>query len=249
LEKAVRLDRNREDISRFLVHLTRDYKGENAKENLLNILIKKTIFARNAHCLVSNRFNQMGFNDTLKKEFNTVCFTETPLTQIKQLASEIKGRKIQLQPYGLVFWKENLFDRGASPAIYINAKGTPINKFLLDDFDRIFKGITTLNKFKKCEVEHYENIIHYYSLINIVSDKHDFLWEREWRYHGRFMFEYIDLVAIVAENPDSFEEECKKKIPSDQIEDISKIPIIDPDWTYEEVIEQLAISVWNKLNG
>lgn len=249
MEKAVRLDRHREDISRFLVHLTRDYKGENAKENLLNFLIEKTICARNAHCLVSNKFNQMGFNDDLKKEFNTVCFTETPLTQIKQLASAIKGRRIQLQPYGLVFWKEKLFNKGASPAIYINAKGTPIDKFLLEDFDRLFENITTLHKFKKCQKEHHTNIIHYYSLINMVNDKHNFLWEREWRYHGMFMFEYIDLVAIIAKNPDSFEEEFKKKIPSNQIEDISKILIIDPDWTYEEVIEQLAISVWNKLNS
>jgi len=40
---------NRDDLSRFLVHLTRDFEGELARHNLVQILKEKTIEARNAH--------------------------------------------------------------------------------------------------------------------------------------------------------------------------------------------------------
>lgn len=245
----MKLHRDREDLSRFLVHLTRDYEGKSAKDNLLNILKDRKIFARNAHCLVKYKLDQMKFSKVLKKKFNTVCFTETPLTQINQLTANIEGRQIKLKPFGLIFWKEDLFGKGASPAVYINAKGTPISRFLLDEFDSIFDGITTLKELKKVEADHYKSIVHYYSLINVVNDKHDFLWEREWRHHGNFSFDYYDLVAIIAEDPTSFEKECKQSLDDDQLEDVDKIPIISPDWTYEEVIEELAVTIWNKLQG
>ncbi|WP_155960607.1 hypothetical protein [Fischerella sp. PCC 9605] len=229
--------------------MTRDYEGKRAKENLLNILKDQKIVARNAHCLVKYKINQMGFSSLLRQSFNTVCFTETPLTQIKQLTAEIKDRKIQLKPYGLVFWKEKLFDKGASPAIYINAKGTPIKEFILDEFDRVFEDVRQLKELKKTEKEHYKSIVHYYSLINVVSDEHDFLWEREWRHHGDFYFDYTDVVAIIAENPQYFEKYCERNLDYNQLEDIEKIPIINPDWNYEEVIEQLAITIWDKLQN
>jgi hypothetical protein len=118
--------------------LTRDYDGSSAEINLINILRTKTIEARNAHCLVMHKLGKMGFTSLLTKKFSTVCFTETPLTQIKKIATRIPGRRIQLKPFGLIFWKDPLFESGASPAIYINAKGTLIDKFILDEFDGIF---------------------------------------------------------------------------------------------------------------
>jgi len=244
----MKIARNREDISRFLVHLTRDYEDNPSKNNLINILREKTIFARNAHCLVMHKIKQMGFSNVLKKKFNTVCFTETPLTQIKQLVSEIEGRKIRLKPYGLIFWKDDLFEKGSSPAVYINAKGTSIDRFLLDEFDNIFKDVKTLNMLRKLEEEHSGNIVHYYSLINIVKDRHDFMWEREWRHHGDFKFKYKDIVAIIAEFPERFEKDCKRLLSSRSYSYIKRLPIITPDWTYEELIEEFAITIWDKLS-
>jgi len=238
---------NREDLSRFLVHLTRDYDGECASSNLISILKDKTIYARNAHCLVTHKIKNMGFSDLLKCQFNTVCFTETPLTQIRQLASEIEGRKIQLKPYGIVFWKNNLFEKGASPAVYINAKGTSISRYLLDEFDSLFKNVSTYKKLQKIKPAHVKNIVHYYSLINVVKDKHDFLWEREWRYHGHFAFNYADIVAIIADRPNRFEKMCEEKLGDKKFNYIKKIPIINPEWTYEELLEKFAVMIWNKL--
>ena len=242
----MRLKREREDLSRFLVHLTRDYGNSLARNNLLSILKRRKIFARNAHCLVSPKIKNMGFSKILTIKFNTVCFTETPLTQIKQLVSDIENRKIKLKPYGLVFWRDVLFDEGASPAIYINAKGTSVSKFLLDEFDTIFQNITTFKKLKKIEVQHYENIVHYYSLINVVKDEHDFLWEREWRFHGSFTFEYKDIVAIIAKNPDSFATLCEKKLDKETLNYVRRLPIISLKWNYEELMEEFAIKIWEK---
>jgi hypothetical protein len=241
----MKLPNNRDDLSRFLVHLTRDYDGESAEANLINIIKKKTIEARNAHCLVMHRIRN--FTPVLKKKFKTVCFTEAPLTQLNRVVNEIKGRKIILQPFGLIFWKENLFELGASPAIYINAKGTSISQFLLNEFDSIFKNVKTFKKFKEQEKKHYTNIVQYYSLINVVNDKHDFMWEREWRHHGDFKFKYNDIVAIVAKDPDIFENWLEKNLTDRQYKFIKRLPIINPEWTYEELVEELAISIWDKL--
>ncbi len=239
---------NRDDLSRFLVHLSRDYDDESARENLINILKEKTIEARNAHCLVMHKINNLGFSNLLKGKFRTVCFTETPLTQIKQITQDIEDRKIHLKPYGLIFWKDDLFEKGSSPAVYINAKGTSISSFLLDEFGSIFKNVKTFKGLKKQERDHYINIVHYYSLINVVKDKHDFLWEREWRHHGDFKFDYEDIVAIIAKNPSGFEKLCKKKLNKKQYEFIERILFINPEWTYEELLEKLAIRIWQKLS-
>ncbi|MFA7474088.1 MAG: hypothetical protein WCY86_14355 [Spirosomataceae bacterium] len=213
-------------------------------DNLIAILNDKTIYAMNAHCLVKHAIESMGFSPTLQRQFYTTCFTETPLTQIKQLTKKIKGRRIELAPYGLVFWKNQLFNIGASPAIYINAKGTSISKFLLDEFRSIFNGITQFKSLKEAESAHYKNIVHYYSLINVVKDEHDFMWEREWRHHGDFRFTYRDVVAIVAQDPDRFRSTCQQHCNEQLTKYLNRLPIISPDFTYEELIEELAEITW-----
>lgn len=138
--------RKRDDISKFLVHLTKDNKKDkiNAIDNLINILDEKKIKAKNPHCLFNPIFDNLGFSKELKKQFNTVCFTEAPLDQIHKLTRNILKRQVNLQPYGLVFWKNKLLELGANPAIYINAKGTDMNNFLLNSFRKQFKNITCL---------------------------------------------------------------------------------------------------------
>ncbi len=76
----MKIPNNRDDLSRYLVHLTRDYDGELAQQNLVNILKEKIIEARNSHCLVMHKLEQLEFSKLLKNKFRTVCFTETPLT-------------------------------------------------------------------------------------------------------------------------------------------------------------------------
>lgn len=236
--------KKRDDLSKFLIHLTRDYSDSSATDNLVNILKQKKIKAKNPYCLFIHKLNQMDFSKVLKKKFNTVCLTETPLTQINMLSANIPNRKIKLKPYGLIFWKDDLLEKGANPAIYINARGTKLRNFLLNEFENQFSGVKTLKKFKEND-DFYNEIIQYYSLINIISTNHDFSWEREWRFLGDLKFDYKEIVAIIAEDPDSFEKECEREINKNKFKKIQKIPIIDPNWNYEEVIEEMSYRIWN----
>lgn len=205
------------------------------------MLTNKSIEARNAHCLFRYEFDR--FSPVLKREFNTVCLTETPLTQIHRLTGEIPGRRIALEEYGLVFSKDAMIGKGASPSVYLNAKGTKLKQYLLSRFRTDFQNITKLKTLKNKQASHYRSIIQYYSLINIIADNYDFAWEREWRYHGHFKFNYRDIVAIVAEDPASFESYCKKTLTPERFKYIERIPIISAHYSYEEVVEAMSAKI------
>lgn len=235
--------RNRPDFSRFLVHLTRDTDKIIAEENLINILKVKKLEARNYHCLFGPKLKKMNLTKKLKNSFKTVCFTETPIDQIFKLTAENFSRKIKLKPYGLVFWRDVLIGKGANPSVYINGDGTNLKKYLISEFDRHFKGVNALKRLK-IKQEYYQEIVQYYSLINLMSDKYDFSWEREWRINGDFKFLYRDIVAIVSPNPDKFIKSCRKKLTTKKMNFIDRIPIISSEWGYEQVIEELSEKLW-----
>lgn len=236
---------SRDDLSKFLVHLTRDYEGVSANNNLISIIENKVIEARNAHCLFKHDLNSLELSAVLRKQFNTVCFTEAPLPQIKRLIAKVAGRKIQLKAYGLIFDKSILLEKGVSPAIYINAQGTQLRNYLLDDFRSQFGEIKTLKGLRKTKQDYYKAIVQYYALINIISNRHNFTWEREWRLAGDFKFRYIDLVAVIADDPDNFELLCKKRLSKQNYRYIQMLPIISPNWNYEDIVEKMSLKIWN----
>ena len=124
-----------------------------------------------------------------------------------------------------------MVDEGANPALYINSKGTTLIDYLLSEFDNHFNGVNAFKKLKTQE-DFYREIVHYYSIVNVISEKYDFSWEREWRYSGHFEFDYVDVVAIVAKNPEKFEKKCGKEFKSKQLKKIRRIPVISPYWSY-----------------
>lgn len=240
--------RDRDDFSRFLVHLSREYDGKTAKNNLISILKSKSIYSRNPHCLFHRKINQIGFSQVLRRKFNTVCFTEVPLNQIRLITGNIKGRRIQLQPYGLVFWKQGLLDDGANPAVYVNSQADGLREFLLSEFDRHFKNQTSYRSFQKRYGSDADSIIRYFSLVNIISDKVDFSWEREWRFMGNFKFQFDQLVAIVVPRPNEFRRESPKHFTKVRWKEISRIPVISPEWNYERLVEELTLRLWEKAS-
>ena len=235
----------RDDLSKFLVHLTRDYGQASACDNLLSILRQKRICARNAHCLFMYEFDRLRFSKMLRERFQPVCFTEAPLPQIKRLISKVAGRSIELKPYGLVFDRQGLLERGANPAIYINAGTTRLKEFLLKQFRGQFDGITTLRGLKDTERAHYEAIVQYYSMVNIIRRTHDFTWEREWRLTGDLEFKYGEVVAIIAPEPEEFEDECKGALSPTKFRYVRRLPIISPEWSYEDIVEVMSARIWN----
>lgn len=236
--------RVRDDLSRFLVHLTRDYSDATAEDNLLSMLRQKRIEARNAHCLFAPKVSKIGFSNVLKKQFNTVCFTETPLNQLQHLAQEIPGRKIELCPFGLVFWKANLLEAGANPAVYINSKAKGLRELLLKQFDEHFKQLRQYRQFKLEFGNDADAIIRYYALINIISDRVDFSWEREWRVKGDFSFTFNQLVAIIAPDPKNFRKKADQYFGSKLLGEIARIPVVCPEWNYEQLVEEMTFRIW-----
>jgi hypothetical protein len=233
----------REDISRFVVHLTRDHQDSSAEENLLSIIRSQKIEARNAHCLFQHKFGAFQFSKTLRSKFNSVCLTEVPFAQLQHLAAPIVGRKIKLQPYGAVFRKADMLLKGASPAIYINAKGTSVRDYLLGQFEAHFQTRSQYRKFKADFAKDADAIINYYSLINVISDGHDFSWEREWRVMDDLRFDLMELYAIIVPDPDAFMKRCEKEFPS-KSGDLALIPMVSPAWNVERIIEELSIKLW-----
>lgn len=212
---------NRDDISRFVIHLTRDTKnGMSAKDNLLSILEDKEIKAFNHHCLFSPALNQT--DDKVQNKFNTVCFTETPLDKISHLFN-IDGRKVDLKPYGLVFEKEEFINKGGNPCIYTNGKG---NKSLESYLWFLFNN-SKANEFKD---EFYK----LGSIVNTMKENHDFSWEREWRISENFEVDQINIFAIISDDKDI-----------DLPVRYTGIPIINPEWNFEDIVFNLSWQLRN----
>jgi hypothetical protein len=102
--------RMREDLSRFVVHLTRDDRdtfatgGATARENFVSIVKERTIRRYRAHCLFNKRLKDLP--KEIQDMFRVACFTEIPLDQIHLVTGPIEGRQIRLESYGLVFKRE-----------------------------------------------------------------------------------------------------------------------------------------------
>jgi hypothetical protein len=215
---------NRDDVSQFVVHLTRnDSKdftdGGTAFKNLKSILKSKTIIATRPHCIFNAEIDEIGGD--FKKKCNVACFTETPLSQIHNIAKEIQGRRTMLEPYGLVFKKELLIQFGAQQAIYINSYNG--NAELRESVRELFD---------LCKEKPSSKLLKIIPYLNAMHEKYDFTWEREWRVSKNFKFKLADIVAVIL--PEDGEIDLKEKCAS------AGIATISPGWSYEQIVSQLA---------
>ena len=173
--------RFRSDISPFLVHLTRRHNSDGLQERLELIVRDKSLVVGDTE--VSDvRFGgntiEMEAEDR-KRFFGAVCFTETPLNEIHCLL-EIAYRQVNLEPYGLVFLKEQLQKRGVAPVLYLNNE--------CGDQDPVVRALFGLIE---TDPEAAEKLL---PLVSVFGKKLqppgarpqegtlDFIWEREWRF-------------------------------------------------------------------
>jgi hypothetical protein len=223
-KKKISAIADREDISQFVIHLTRstpNFPDEiPAIDNFISILKARCIEARNPHCLYSQALQKMDVKN--RSRFNVACFTEIPLNQIHLLVQQIEGRAIHLKPYGFVFKKEFLLSMGAQPAIYINSYDG--NRWLRDAADKLAELALPITRAKR--------LWRLMPFINAMHERYDFSWEREWRVLGPLQFDWSDLVCVI--------------LPEDQ-EDIWKdrfagvgMAVISPGWRYEQIVGQLS---------
>lgn len=213
----------RNDLSRFVVHLTRDDQkddpvhGRTAEENFEGIMNRLMIYALRPHCL-----HKTQIPDKHREKFAVCCFTEVPLQELHLLTRSIKGRRNQYSDYGVVFSREFLMLKGAQPAIYLNSYGK--NSDLSEAADRIFE-LAKAEGFRG----KLSRLIPY---MNHMNEGYDFAWEREWRIVGDLKFELEDIVCLIL--PEQGEMALKREFLE------SGVPVISPGWTTERIIDEFS---------
>jgi hypothetical protein len=214
----------RSDLSTFLVHLTREFKGTSARDNLNNILKLRTIEARTMYGPLKNRLEPAGKNLDSQK---CVCFTETPLEYTYLLVARIENRQFEFGPYAVAITKRVARKRGINPIWYLDI--TPGHPWLAQNVDRLADRFLANNS-SDFDVEGLFPFIDHMGTGE--NYKKEFWWEREWRYQGDFLL------------PDTVICLC----PEDEIEYFAASlkaaglagSCIDPHWSLEKIIARLA---------
>lgn len=213
----------REDVSRFVVHLTRDDTGEwdgagqEARLNFLDIYRQRKILALKAHCLHAKKMTPKQ-----RKKCRVACFTEMPLTAIQHVARPIPGRQIQLEPYGFVFKREFIIEKGAQQVQYVNSYAG--NSEVRDGYDSIF----TIAAKKDFTGRMWRTL----PFVSAMHESCDFCWEREWRILGDLTFNYSDLVCLIL--PEEGNGPLKFSLAQ------KGISWIAPEWGAEQIVECLS---------
>lgn len=138
----------RYDVSDKLVHLTKGTGDDPSKhrEEAIQTLRK-----------ILNEKRLIGGNGFIKGKHKCVCFSEAPISSLSHIIAQrdgTDGKPYKYQPYGLIFEKAWLFQKGGRPVIY-----GPDDEYELLP-----------------EVMRYRHVRFTLGERNI-----DFTWEREWR--------------------------------------------------------------------
>lgn len=206
----------RSDISPFLTHLTREREEITPNESLHSILEQESLIVgaeaiSAAQYILSHGERKNLGEENTRKYFGAVSFTETPVDQIHCLI-EIKNRKVKLSPYGLVFVKDEIKDKGVSPVMYFNNVDGEADQ----EIRALVKGLVRTSEEVAAKIL---PLISFFGKFLTSPDrpsankKMDFSWEREWRYpasEGPFEFEEEDIFIGLCPHDeiDEFESEC-----------------------------------------
>lgn len=209
------------DYSPFLVHLTKeaiDTLGEpcaSAKDVLDEILRVKTLKAFNHFFLYSRNLDSQ--DASLVEKFKVVCFTETPLNQIDVLLHRVCGRNFKPDPYGLVFKKEYIREKGGNPVFYVTKK---IARPLWDSlYEPHVEG----------KEQTSEKICKLLALVTVCDEGNDWHWEREWRIVGNLVFNLSDIYCGLCPEGD---------IP--YFENKYSLNFISPYWGINKILDKLV---------
>ncbi len=171
----------RGDISPFLVHLTKGKESATAAQVLKQIILERKV--KPGATLVSDvRYGGFtnGMNEDDQRDFfGATCFTETPLDEVHCLL-EVQYRNINLEPYGLVFLKENLSKKWVSPVFYLNNEAGDKDSVAQDLFRLIETSERTAERLLPLFAVFGQKIKHPGAHEEPVG-RVDFRWEREWR--------------------------------------------------------------------
>jgi len=213
----------KQDYSPFLVHLTRDGIDElgdiavPAKDVLTQILDENTLRAYNyTYCYFGPNLKQQ--SSPLQDKFKVVCFTETPLDQIDVLLTDVIERDFKLEPYGLVFEKRYIREKGGNPVFYVTKEiARPL-------YDSLYNPLCT-----EANEQIDEKTCKLLALVTLCEERNDWHWEREWRIVGDLVFELSDIYCGLCP---------KEEIPN--FESKYGVTFIDPSWGISKILDKLV---------
>lgn len=201
----------RNDLSPFLIHLTRsgdfkrakdlyslpkdDWGPIDARTGLASIIQNRRIEARSAFGYFNFKIKYtrpdgrvLNPNSQIKRDWlKAVCFTETPIDHVHLQTKEIYGRQLSFQPYGLTFRESVVRRANGNPIFYVQTTNQSV-RFALDKMAEStnsadFKTIMPL----------YEGFGPPWFPRQDGPTEIDFRWEREWRIAGDFSFSLSDV--------------------------------------------------------
>jgi len=240
---------NRADLSQFLIHLTKEgtyeryqpqpgpppgyervYRTVSAKASLIGMIQIRRIEARSPFGYFKLKINQyrrhlnrVFFNGGADPDWmKAVCFSEAPLSELKDFYTAVTMKRNRYQKYGLAFWQERARALGANPIFYVDSRRPD----LVNALD------TSLNN----------NLAEFIPAMHLMETfgppvvpgaaiHSDFRWEREWRKRDDLTFGYADLAFGIC--------------PMAEIQYFegltnSSVTFIDPDWTAVQLKAYLA---------
>jgi hypothetical protein len=208
----------RDDLSPFLIHLTRTGTVKlrtdvlphitadkslyrTAKDRLERVLATKKIVAISPFGYFNYKVPQTypsGFTSNRASKvqrqwLRAACFTETPLDHIHIQTQPILGRNLHFESYGLAFTENFIRRNGGSPVMYFASE----NRGIRDALDSMAVA-QNADKFK--------SIMPFYDsfgrrLYGQGPDV-DFRWEREWRTTEDVAFSFTDVAFGLCKTAD-----------------------------------------------
>jgi hypothetical protein len=195
---------SRRDISQYVVHLTRDYNGTLARDNLLSILADLTIEARNPYGVAIAHLKLIGrATDAALKTQRVVCFSETPPDDLYGLINPGIWRRYKFRPYGVAFTREYALDHGANAVWYLNSYvGQIQHRWLAKDVNDLIDAVAIPGSAEEGGLAFAgSTIARLTPFMEVVGSwdtmKKDFTFEREWRRRDDFTFGAADVAAVI----------------------------------------------------
>ena len=212
----------RDDISPYVFHLTKDSSDRSAYQCLLSILHDRRIEARNAHCLHMHKLTQLHVSEYDKDWFKTVCLSEVPMQYLQELIDAHRRTQVRLEPYGLVFDKPTIIACPGQPAIYVNKwRGyEPVGAAV----DALFSSF--------CQRGNDEGAWRLLPFINTMAERYDYTWEREWRVPGMINLDVSRPIAVII--PSEKHPRFRDRLTT------AAVPWISPGMKRDDIEKRLA---------
>lgn len=224
----------RNDLSTFVIHLTRQTDdGNSPRENLRSILRNQIVEARTPFGPAANKLREAGRSAGSQKG---VSFSETPLEHLYYLAQKIPKRRFRLSRYGLAFTKMKARQLGVNPVWYVDI--TPGHDWLMEPINQLIES--EMKRRKRFEESPLSKVAPFIEQMGSgmgrigYGYRKEFWWEREWRYRGDFRFSLHDVVLGLC--PEGRIEEFERFTESLE----RRIPFVDARWGLEGIIAHLA---------